>query len=131
MTETKGTIDSAGTVGGRHETPLPPDPTRRLAGMLRRETRAQDKTTQAALRSTVHPQFSRRIIGFAVHRGIVDGVAVCRMFNRAIRGQSLPKYLSTDNDPLIHDDQHPVRPQGRGLAAEKVEAPETVLHIAN
>jgi hypothetical protein len=27
-------------------------------------------------------------------------VALCRMFNRAIRGQSLPKYLSSDHDPL-------------------------------
>ena len=50
-------------------------------------------------------QFSRRIIGFAAHRGIVDGVALCRMFHRAIRGQSLPKYLSTDNDPLYRFEQ--------------------------
>ena len=26
--------------------------------------------------------------------------AMCRMFNRAIRGLSLPKYLSSDHDPL-------------------------------
>jgi hypothetical protein len=45
-------------------------------------------------------QFTRRIIGFGVHRGIVDGVALCRMFHRAIRGHSLPKYLSSDHDPL-------------------------------
>jgi transposase InsO family protein len=45
-------------------------------------------------------QFMRRIMGFAVHSGIVDGVALCRMFRRAIRGQSLPKYLSSDHDPL-------------------------------
>src|SRR6516225_2284783 len=45
-------------------------------------------------------QFTRRIIGFGVHRGIVDGVALCRMFHRAIRGQSPPKYLSSDHDPL-------------------------------
>jgi len=48
----------------------------------------------------VMDQFTRRIIGFGVHRGIVDGLALCRMFRQAIRGQSLPKYLSTDNDPL-------------------------------
>ena len=47
----------------------------------------------------VMDQFTRRIIGFGVHRGIVDGLALCRMFQQAIRGQSLPKYLSTDNDP--------------------------------
>jgi hypothetical protein len=45
-------------------------------------------------------QFTRRIIGFGVHSGNVDGVALCRMFHRAIRGHSLPKYLSTDHDPL-------------------------------
>jgi len=39
-------------------------------------------------------------VGFAVHRGVVDGVAVCRMFNRAIHSQTLPKYLSSDHDPL-------------------------------
>ena len=48
----------------------------------------------------VMDQFTRRIIGFGVHRGIVDGVALCRMFQRAIRGCGLPKYLSSDHDPL-------------------------------
>jgi len=48
----------------------------------------------------VMDQFTRRIVGFAVHRGVVDGVALCRMFNRAIRPQTLPKYLSSDHDPL-------------------------------
>jgi transposase InsO family protein len=43
---------------------------------------------------------TRRIVGFAVHSGIVDGAALCRMFNRATRGQSSPKYLSSDHDPL-------------------------------
>jgi transposase InsO family protein len=48
----------------------------------------------------VMDQFTRRIIGFGVHRGIVDGVALCRMFHRAIRRHGLPKYLSSDHDPL-------------------------------
>jgi transposase InsO family protein len=48
----------------------------------------------------VMDQFTRRVIGFGVHSGIVDGVALCRMFHRAIRGHSLPKYLSSDHDPL-------------------------------
>jgi transposase InsO family protein len=48
----------------------------------------------------VMDQFTRRIVGFGIHRGIVDGVALCRMFKRAIQRQPLPKYLSTDNDPL-------------------------------
>jgi len=49
----------------------------------------------------VMDQYTRRIIGFGVQAGAVDGVALCRMFNRAIRGQCrLPKYLSSDHDPL-------------------------------
>jgi hypothetical protein len=32
----------------------------------------------------VMDQYSRRIIGFGVHAGPVDGVALCRMFNRAV-----------------------------------------------
>jgi putative transposase len=43
----------------------------------------------------VMDQFTRRIIGFAVHRGVVDGPALCRMFNRAIHTPTLPKYLSS------------------------------------
>ena len=45
-------------------------------------------------------QCTRRIVECGVHRGIVDGVALCRMFQRAIRGLSLPKYLSSDHDSL-------------------------------
>ena len=46
-------------------------------------------------------QYTRRIIGFGVHAGTVNGVALCRMFNRAIRWQPwMPKYLSSDHDPL-------------------------------
>jgi hypothetical protein len=41
----------------------------------------------------VMDQFTRRIIGFGVHRGTVDGVVLCCMFGRAIRGKILPKYL--------------------------------------
>jgi transposase InsO family protein len=59
----------------------------------------------ATLRSywvlAIMDQYTRRIIGFGVHAGTVDGVALCRMFNRAIRGQLwMPKYISSDNDPL-------------------------------
>ncbi len=39
----------------------------------------------------VMDQFTRRIIGFGVHCGTVDGVALCRMFQRAIRGQQSAK----------------------------------------
>jgi len=44
---------------------------------------------------------TRRLIGFGVERGDIDGVAVCRMFNHAIAKHALPKYVSTDNDPLF------------------------------
>jgi hypothetical protein len=45
--------------------------------------------------------FSRRIIGFGVAAANLDGPAVCRMFNRAIAKQTLPRYLSSDHDPLF------------------------------
>ena len=45
--------------------------------------------------------FTRRIVGFGVERGSIDGVSVCRMFNRAIARERLPKHLSTDHDPLF------------------------------
>jgi hypothetical protein len=44
-------------------------------------------------------QFTRRMVGFGVQGGIVDGPVLCRMFNRAIRAPTTPKYVSTDNDP--------------------------------
>jgi hypothetical protein len=50
-------------------------------------------------------QFTRRIIGFGIHRGTVDGPSLCSMFQRAIQGQALPKYLSTNNDPLYRFQQ--------------------------
>ena len=53
----------------------------------------------------VMDQFSRRIIGFGIHRGPVDGPSLCSMFRRAIQGQGLPKYLSTDNDSLYQFQQ--------------------------
>jgi transposase InsO family protein len=49
----------------------------------------------------VMDQFTRRIIGFAVHAGVVDGPAVCRMFNSAIHGAATPSRLSSDHDPLF------------------------------
>lgn len=49
----------------------------------------------------VMDQWSRKIIGFGIHDGPVDGPAVCRMFNQAISGAGLPTYLSSDHDPLF------------------------------
>src|SRR5713101_1299692 len=54
----------------------------------------------------VMDQYTRRIMGFGVHAGAVDGVALCRMFNHAIRWQRwMPKYLSSDHDPLYRFEQ--------------------------
>jgi len=49
----------------------------------------------------VMDQCTRRIVGFGVHRGAVDGVGLCRMFNRATQGNPPPKYLSSDHDRLF------------------------------
>jgi transposase InsO family protein len=50
----------------------------------------------------VMDQYTRRIIGFGVHAGTVDGIALYWMFRRAIVGQRLlPKYLSSDHDRLF------------------------------
>jgi transposase InsO family protein len=46
-------------------------------------------------------KFTRRIIGFGVHTGDVDGIALCCMFNKAISRRGIPQYLSSDNDPLF------------------------------
>ena len=44
--------------------------------------------------------FTRRLLGFGVEPAPVDGISVCRMFNQAIAGQELARWLSTDHDPL-------------------------------
>ena len=49
----------------------------------------------------VMDQYSRSIVGFSVHSGNVDGIALCRMFNQASSGRDPPCYLSSDNDPLF------------------------------
>jgi len=45
--------------------------------------------------------FTRRLVGFGVERAYIDGVSVCRMFNRATAAQPRPKHVSTDHDPLF------------------------------
>ena len=49
----------------------------------------------------VMDQCTRFTVGFGVNRGAVDGVGLCRMFNRATRGHTPPKYLSSDHDRLF------------------------------
>ncbi|MDH3690199.1 MAG: integrase core domain-containing protein [Gammaproteobacteria bacterium] len=46
-------------------------------------------------------QFTRRIVGFDIHAGDVDGITLCRMFNNIIAGMAPPRYISSDNDPLF------------------------------
>jgi putative transposase len=48
----------------------------------------------------VMDQCIRRIVGFGIHAGTVDGSTLFRMFYRAVRGKPTPKYLSSDHDPL-------------------------------
>jgi transposase InsO family protein len=58
----------------------------------------------AGLRSywvlVVMDQFTRRIIGFGIQAGVVNGDGLCRMFKQAIQVVAVPKYLSSDHDPL-------------------------------
>jgi transposase InsO family protein len=42
-----------------------------------------------------------RIIGFGVERADPCGASICRMFNQIIAGKSLPRYLSSNHDPLF------------------------------
>lgn len=49
----------------------------------------------------VMDQLTRRIIGFGVQAGDIDGVALLRIFNRSISGVGVPKYLSSDHEPLF------------------------------
>ena len=46
-------------------------------------------------------QYTRRIVGFAVHAGNVDGPSLCRMFNEATSRQGFSNRISTDSDPLF------------------------------
>jgi len=72
----------------------------------------------------VMDQWTRRIVGFGVHRGVVDGVALCRMFNRATRGHTPPTYLSSDHDPLFQFHQWEAN-----LRILDVEAIKTVPYV--
>ncbi len=72
----------------------------------------------------VMDQWTRRIVGFGVHRGVVDGVALCQMFNRAIGRQAAPTYLSSDHDPLYRFHQWQAN-----LRILDVEAIKTVPYV--
>jgi transposase InsO family protein len=68
----------------------------------------------------VMDQFTRRIIGFGVHAGDVDGASLCRMFNKAISIQGVPHHLSSDNDPLFL--YHQWRANMRILEIEEIKS---------
>jgi putative transposase len=72
----------------------------------------------------VMDQFTRRIIGFGVQRGAVDGWALCGLFRRAVHGSALPKYLSSDHDPLYRFHQWQAN-----LRVLEIEEIETVPYI--
>ena len=63
--------------------------------------RAESITLRTHWIMVVMDQYTRRIIGFAVHLGNIDGPAVCRMFNEATSGHGWPLKISSDNDPLF------------------------------
>src|SRR5262249_37416489 len=72
----------------------------------------------------VMDQFTRRLVGVGVHRGVVTGADVCRMFNAAIHGQSDPRHLSTDHEPLF--EAHRWRAKPRIIEIDEIK---TVPHV--
>jgi putative transposase len=47
-------------------------------------------------------QYTRRIVGLALHAGPLDGPAIGRMFGRIVsQASSIPRSLSADHDPLF------------------------------
>ena len=65
-------------------------------------------------------QFTRRIIGSGLRAGNVDGVVLCRLFNNAVSTQGVPRYLSSDNDPLFR--YHRWQANLRILDVEEIKA---------
>lgn len=69
-------------------------------------------------------QFTRRIIGFSVYSGDLNGTAICTMFNGVISKHSLPEYLSSDNDPLFRYQQWKAN-----LRVLEIKELKTVPHV--
>ena len=63
--------------------------------------RAESITLKTHWIMVVMDHYTRRIIGFGVHKGSVDGPAICRMFSEATRDSGWPGKVSSDNDPLF------------------------------
>ncbi len=82
--------------------------------------RAESITLKTHWILVVMDQYTRRIIGFSVHAGNVDGTVVCRMFNDATSGAGWPERLSSDNDPLFQYNRWKANP--RILEIEEVKS---------
>src|SRR4051812_43650236 len=86
----------------------------------------------AALRTywvlIVMDQYTRRIIGFGIQAGGVNGDALCRMFKQAIRGTAVPKYLSADHDPLYRYHQWQANLRILGVAEIKTVPYDPLSH---
>ena len=65
-------------------------------------------------------QFTRRIIGFGIRAGAIDGMVLCRLFNRIIAGMEPLRYLSSDHDPLF--EYHRLQANLRILDVEEVKS---------
>ena len=63
--------------------------------------RAESITLKTHWIMIVMDQFTRRIIGFGVQAGEIDGRTLCRMFATATSGRGWPQRVSSDNDPLF------------------------------
>ena len=72
----------------------------------------------------VMDQFTRRLVGFGVHRGPVDAPSLCRMCNAAIHGRGAPRHLSTDHDPLFEAHRWTAN-----LRLLEIDAIKTVPHV--
>jgi putative transposase len=68
----------------------------------------------------VMDQYTRRIIGFGIHAGNVDGPTLCRMFNDATSGHGWPERISSDNDPLFQ--YHRWKANPRVLEIEEIKS---------
>jgi len=82
--------------------------------------RAESITLKTHWIMVVMDQYTRKIIGFAVHPGNVDGPALCRMFNDATAVQGWPGRVSTDNDPLFQ--YHQWKANLRVLEIEEIKS---------
>jgi len=65
-------------------------------------------------------QYTRRVIGFAVNAGNIDGPTLCRMFNAATTRQGWPNHLCSDNDPLFQ--LHRWKANMRVLEVEEIKS---------